>query len=134
MDTETIPQSKIHEGRNVRRLREMMGKKQDVLAIEIGVSQQTISKIESQEKLDEDIIEKIAKALNVPAEAIKNMSDEATINYINTFNDSAINQGHFSPYYCTFNPIDKVVELFERMLKVEQEKVALLEQILKDKK
>jgi hypothetical protein len=44
----------------------------------------------------------------------------------NTFNDSSL-IGDNKP---TFNPIDKVVELYERMLKVEQEKNALLEKLL----
>ena len=33
----------------------------------------------------------------------------------------------------TFNPIDKIVELYERLLKAEQEKVAMLHEIIKDK-
>ena len=31
------------------------------------------------------------------------------------------------------NPIDKIVELYERLLKAEQEKVAMLHEIIKDK-
>jgi hypothetical protein len=30
--------------------------------------------------------------------------------------------------------MDKIVELYERMLKIEQEKMAMMEQMLKDKK
>ena len=64
--------------------------------------------------------------LKVPVESIKNFSDESAINVIaSTFNDSS-----FVGYKPTFNPIDKVIELYERMLKLEQEKVALLEKKL----
>ncbi len=51
--TGTVPQYKVHQGRNVKRFRELFGIKQEVLAEEIGLSQQTISRIESQEELDD---------------------------------------------------------------------------------
>lgn len=101
------------------------------------MTQQNMSLLEQKEEVDDKLLEKVAKALNVPVEAIRNLSDEATINYINTFND---NQGHgfFSNNTnCTFNPIEKIVQLYdekialyERMLK---EKDALLEKLLKGK-
>jgi len=116
MNTDTAPK-KVHQGRNIKRLREMLGIKQESLAFDLGVSQATVSDYEQREALDEKLLEKVSQALKVPVEAIKNISDEATINYINTFNDTAINNGHFSPYNCTFNPLDKVVELYERMIK-----------------
>jgi hypothetical protein len=60
------------------------------------------------------------------------MSDEAAISIIaNTFQDESI--GYATHYKCTFNPLDKVVELYKRMLKAEQEKVVILEKMLKDK-
>jgi len=122
MNTGTIPSQKIHHGKNVKRLRDILGIKQEYLAFEMNLSQQAISNLEAKEVIDEDTLNKVANVLKVPVNAIKNMNDEATINYINTFNDSAINHGHFSPYNCTFNPIDKVVELYERLLKTEIEK------------
>ncbi len=134
MNIETMPFKKAHHGRNIKRLREMLGVKQEAIAIALDMTQQNMSLLEQKEEIEDKILEKIAKVLNVPADAIKNMSDDVTVSYINTFNDSAINQGHFSPYYCTFNPIDKVVELFERMLKAEQERNTILEKLLKEKK
>ncbi len=120
----------IHEGRNVKRIREIMGIKQDALAMELGLSQQAVSALEQKEALDKEMIEKIAKVLKVPAEAIKNFSDEIAINIIsNTFNDNAVNMN----YQCTFNPLEKMVELYEALLKSEREKIALLEKII-DKK
>jgi len=61
--------------------------------------------------------------LQVSVDAIKNFNEEAAINVVaNTFNDSS-----FIGYKPTFNPIDKVVELYERLLKMEQEKNTWLE-------
>lgn len=122
----------IHEGRNVKRIREILGMKQDALAMELGLSQQAVSALEQKEKIDEKILEDVAKVLKVPSDAIKNLTDEAATNFFNTFND---NSGF--NYNCTFNPLDKYIEameenkkLYERLLQTEREKVALLEKML----
>lgn len=131
INTELQP-NKAHHGRNIKRLREMLGIKQEVIAIELGITQQAVSALENKEQIEEGTIQKIAQALKVPAEAIKNMTDEATVNFINTFNDNAVNHGHGTNtnYNCTFNPLDKVVELYERMLKSEKEKNEFLKKLL----
>ena len=124
----------LHEGRNVKRIREILGVKQDTLALELGLSQQAISQLEQKEALDKDILEKIAAVLKVPVEAIKNFDEQAAVNIIsNTFNDTygLIN------YNPTFNAMDKWVDameenkkLYERLLQSEKEKVELLERML----
>jgi len=117
----------IHEGRNVKRIREMLGIKQDALAIDLGLSQQAISALEQKEALDKDMLEKIAAVLKVPVEAIKNFDEESAINIIaNTFNDTSFSHNIFHPHNCTFNAIDKIVELYD-------EKIALYERMLKEK-
>ena len=109
--------------------------KQEHLASELGVSQQTVSRMEQAETIEDDVLEKVAGILGVSSEAIKNYSDEAAVNFFNTFNDNSINQGAVGSnnYHCNFNPIDKLVELFEenkklyeRLLQSEKEKVELL--------
>jgi transcriptional regulator with XRE-family HTH domain len=127
----------IHEGRNVKRIREILDIKQEVLAAELGLSQQAISSLEQKEKIDAKILGDVAKVLKVPVEAIKNMNEDAGANYINTFHDSS--KGEFN-YHCTFNPLDKYVEqveenkrLYEALLNSEREKIALLEKELKKK-
>src|SRR5260221_5485635 len=120
----------IHEGRNVKRIREMLGIKQDALAFDLGISQQAISLLEQKEKIDDKILGDVAKILKVPVDAIKNFNEDAAVNYINTFNDAS--KGDFN-YHCTFNPLEKMVELYEALLKSEREKIALLERML-DKK
>ena len=125
----------IREGRNVKRIREMLGIKQDALAFDLGISQQAISLLEQREKIDEKMLGDLAKILKVPAEAIKNYNEEAAISIVaNNFSDFKDN-AHASAmnYYCSFNPLDKMVELYEALLKSEREKNALLERML-DKK
>lgn len=130
MNTASKPK---HIGRNISRIRELKGMKQEALAIAIGVSQQSVSNIEASEIVEEEKLVEVAKALGVSVEAIKNFSEEGVINYFNTFNEavSSSNFGHNNT--CNFNPIDKVVELYERLVQAEKDKVEYLEKLLKGK-
>ncbi|WP_119788879.1 helix-turn-helix domain-containing protein [Flavobacterium anhuiense] len=130
MSTATKPK---HIGRNISRIRELRGMKQEALAIAIGMSQQTISNIEGSETIDDEKLNVIAEALGVSAEAIKNFSDEAVLNVIgNTYtNNDIVNAG--LNYSCTFNPLDKIVELYERLVQAEKDKVEYLERLMKGK-
>ncbi|AYN67584.1 XRE family transcriptional regulator [Euzebyella marina] len=119
-----------HIGRKIGRIRELRGIKQETLAEMLGVSQQSVSKIEQSENLDTERLEAVAKALGVTPEAIHNFSEELAINYFNNFNDSS--EGTFNNH-CTFNPLDKVIELYERLVQAEKDKVTYLENLL-DKK
>jgi transcriptional regulator with XRE-family HTH domain len=129
-----MQQKPVHEGRNVKRIREILGIKQDALAIDLGLSQQAISQLEQKEALDADMLEKIAAILKVPVEAIKNFDAEAVYNIIgNTYNDNSSILGHYH-----FNPIEKIIdlyesktELYERMLKDKTEMIERLEGLLK---
>lgn len=126
----------VHQGKNVKRIREMLGIKQETLAEQLGVNQQKISLIEQKETLEPDILQEIADALKIPTEAIKNFNDEAANNFFNTFHD----QSNFN-YNCTFNPLEKYIEameankqLYERLLQSEKEKVEMLQRMLDEKK
>lgn len=129
MSTVTKPK---HIGRNISRIRELKGMKQEALAIAIGVSQQSVSNIEASEIVDEEKLKAIAEVLGISVEAIKNFSEEAVLNIIgNTYNDSSVVNGN--AYNCNFNPLDKVVELYERLVQAEKDKVEYLEKLLKAK-
>ena len=124
---------RVHQGKNIKRFRDILGVKQETLVVELNMTQQAVSKLEQREEIEDEILTKIASVLRIPVEAIKNMTEEAAVNIVaNTFhNDSSAYVLH---YKCNFNPIDKVVELYERMLKTEQEKNRLLQEALRDKR
>jgi transcriptional regulator with XRE-family HTH domain len=121
-----------HIGRNISRIRELKGMKQEALAIAIGVSQQYVSNIESSETVDQERLEEIAKVLGVTVEAIESFSEENVFNYFNTFHES-VTGSFITNNSCNFNPLDKVVELYERLVQVEKEKNEYLEKLLKGK-
>ncbi len=121
-------------GRNISRIRELRGMKQGALADAIGTTQQTISNIETSETVDFDKLVQIAKALGVTVEAIENFTEESVFNFFNSFYDNSSNtgaQGNTHNNHCTFNPLDKVVELYERLVQAEKEKVEYLEKLMK---
>jgi len=118
-----------HIGRKISRIRELRDMKQEALAQALGINQQAVSIMENSETIEEDKLIEVAKALGVTVEAIKNFSEEGVINYFNSFNE-AVNNSHFgSNNYCTFNPLDKLIEayeenkkLYERLLEAEKKK------------
>jgi transcriptional regulator with XRE-family HTH domain len=123
----TATTKKIHEGRNVKRFREMLGIKQDALAADLGDdwNQQKVSLLEQKETIDSALLQQISAALKIPAEAIQNFDEEQAINIIsNTFGDNACVGNPNSTF--NFNPIEEIKKLHE-------EKIALYERMLKEK-
>ncbi|MDV2446190.1 transcriptional regulator [Elizabethkingia anophelis] len=138
-----MPNKKIHQGRNIKRFREMLGIKQEALAFELGEdwNQKKISLLEQKESVEKDILEQVAKILKVPTEAIENFDEEQAVNIIsNTASFDNCQQPAFFNNQPSFNPIDKVVELYdekialyERMLKEKDEMMARLERLIEGK-
>jgi transcriptional regulator with XRE-family HTH domain len=123
----TATTKKIHEGRNVKRFREMLGIKQDALAADLGDdwNQQKVSLLEQKETIDPALLQQISSALKIPAEAIQNFDEEQAINIIsNTFGDNACVGNPNSTF--NFNPLEEIKKLHE-------EKIALYEKMLKEK-
>ncbi len=112
----------------------MLGIKQEALAFELGDdwNQKKISLLEQKETVESDILAQVAQILKVPAEAIANFDEEQAVNIIsNTVNnnDNATGNSLYS-YQPTFNPIDKMVELYERMLEQQKEMIEKLERLI----
>jgi len=126
--------TKNHIGRKISRIRELRGMKQEALATALGISQQAVSNIENSEIIEDEKLHKIAEVLGVSADAIKNYSDETVLHNIqNNYDGSVINAGPTVNNNCTFNPLDKVVELYERLLQAEKDKVTYLEKLVNNK-
>lgn len=143
-----MPEKSIHHGRNLRRIREILDIKQDALASLLGNdwNQQRVSYLEQKQEIDSSILDEVAKALKVPVDAIKNFNEEAAIfniqnNYEGANSGSGTIGNSLNYNSCTFNPIEKLVEIIEEnkklyaaLLKEKDEKIALLEKYLAEKK
>jgi transcriptional regulator with XRE-family HTH domain len=129
---------KIHEGRNIKRFREMLGIKQDALAADLGDdwNQQKISLLEQKETIDDSVLQQVAAALKIPAEAIQNFDEEQAVYNIScNFSDNAMLNN-----YPTFHPIEELkklheekIALYERMLKEKDEMMRRLEKLIEGK-
>ncbi|OJV88620.1 MAG: transcriptional regulator [Bacteroidia bacterium 44-10] len=117
--------SRRHIGRNVQRVRMYFGIKQEALASDLGISQSEVSKIEQQDEIEEGLLSQIADVLGVSPEIIRDFDIEKAIYNINNIRDNTFEQGATSIAQ-QFNPVDKIVELYERLLQSEREKIELL--------
>lgn len=130
----TMPTNKIHQGRNVKRFREMLGIKQDALAADLGDdwNQQKVSLLEQKQTIDTPLLRQISAILKVPVEAIQNFDEEQAVNIIsNTFNDQANGYNYYPTF--NFNPVEKMMELYERMLQQQKEMIEKLERLMDGK-
>ena len=120
-------------GQKVERIRTFRGFKQEYLASKLGVSQQAVSKIEQQEEIEDSLLKQIAEALGVTPEVIKNFDDDKITYHINNVYDvhdfEVKDNGNFIAQQV--NPIEKITELYERLLQSEREKLELLKSQLK---
>jgi len=68
--------------------------------------------------------------MKIPVEVIKNFSEDSVINIISgTWQDSSSSV----MYNQTFNPIDKIIELYEKRLQDKDSVIALLKSLLEKK-
>lgn len=141
METKERTFKNTHHGHAIKRIRHTLGIKQEVLADMMGTTQARISNSEQKKVLEDEMIDKFAKALNVASELITELEEDPVTVIIenNTFE-----KGSGAAYNVINNnsdPVDQLIELskekttlYERILELEKEKNALLEQLLKDRK
>ncbi len=144
METKEHTSRNTHHGHAVKRFRHTLGKKQEALASEMGLSQALISTYEQRKVLSDDVIERFAKALNVAPELIKELEEDPVTFIIenNTFENGSVSNitGTNENFSNTYNPIEQILALskekttlYERIVELEKEKNALLEKLLKEK-
>ena len=127
-------ENRRHVGRNLQRIRVYLGMKQEALAADLGVNQQVISKIEKPEEIEEGFLKRIAEVLGISEEVIKDFDVEKTIFNINHHNYKDANISEGATTYAIvqqINPLEKIVELYERLLKSEQDKIEILKKYMK---
>lgn len=126
---------KTHHGHAIKRFRHTLGIKQEALAADLGISQAMVSTYESKKVLDDDVVEKIAKILGVDPLLIQGLEEDPVTVIVenNKLDNHSIAVNNIAGDHVINNPIDKIAELFERLLEKEQEKIALLEKLLKER-
>ena len=139
--------SRVHQGRNVKLIRGWRNITQDTLAFKLNTSQAVISRIESEPVIDDEMLENISIALEIPVDFLKTFElDEAIKSYViseTTYTNNSAENSHEEINQNTgeqniakgdqnitnYNyPIDIVKDLYERLLAEKDEKIALLQQ------
>ena len=132
-------EQKIHQGRNVKRFREMLNIKQEALAYDLGEewNQKKISLLEQKDVIEDKLLKQISAVLKIPVEAFQNFDEEQAINIIsNTFAEHAFSNS-FNYGIINIHPIEKLIllreekiALYKRMLKEKDEMMARLEKLI----
>jgi len=125
---------KVHQGTNVRLARTWKKVTQSDLADRISVYQSEMSKLEGQEEIDNHLLDKIAKALNVPVDFFKEFEPEKAVNIFNQYDskieinsaenskDAVLQQGEQNITNYNY-PIDDIKDLFNRLLQEKDKQI-----------
>ncbi len=126
MEKSVIP----HIGKNIQKLRLLKGFKQEVLAQELGMSQSEFSNLENSQIVDEVVIVRIAEILNLTPDIIKEFNENHAFYSIDNKLENVTIHENGHGIHQVFSPIDKVVELYERLLNSEKEKIEIYKNLL----
>lgn len=135
MKTDKIEVKNIHHGHNIKRIREARNIKQFTMADEMKLSQQMLSKLENKRKIDDETLQKIADYLHIDLQDLKELEDyPTTIIFENNTNNIETNNGTTATGIAENNAtanndpaLDKITELYERMLKEERDRNEMLQ-------
>jgi transcriptional regulator with XRE-family HTH domain len=127
METVTFNKS-LHIGKKIERVRKLRGLTQDEVGAGLGISKQAVSKLEQSESIDEERLDQIAKVLGVTKDGLVNFNEEKIFNISTNFNEgcSVTTNSIYTFVENVNNPIEKIIELYEGLLKSEREKVEIL--------
>lgn len=102
-----------HVGENVARLRSFRRIPQKDVAAQLGLTQSEYSRIEKKAEIEDDLLQRIAAAIDFPVELIRELDNSIqTIHNNGSITDSIFYQ---------HNPTEQIVALYERMLKEKDE-------------
>lgn len=143
-ENNTSNSKKVHQGRTLKTLRESYGWKQDVMAEKLDVVQQSVSRYEMAEIVDDDVLQKYSAIFHVPVDVLQKLKIEAPIKEINYNgevhiegnNIDTVNTNSCDVYNITDCP-DKFTELSRKkgdilnnLSQVDQERSTEIKQVL----
>lgn len=117
MEEKHNTESQIHHGENVRFVRDViLGWSQESFASEMKMHQSDVSKLENQKVIDDQKLGQIANALKVDVNALKyrNLRNELKM-YIFEIQGDYVNSSKI------INPLEKVSELYDKIVKMTEE-------------
>ena len=110
-------------GDRIKRLRESRNYSQDYVSSKLGISQKAYSKIENNEtKLNLDHLYRLSEVLETPVGEIIDPNAKAIYNHFQTV--------HGEGFVLNKYTSEKIVELYEKLLKSKDEEITLLKTLL----
>ena len=140
MEAEELTVGRFHHGHNIRRFRIEKNMNQEVLSQLVHLSQSAVSKYEQMRVIDDEMLHRFSRALGVPFEYLKSLEEDAQTvvfenNTVNNNDQASANIGGYveeNNRVNNYNPIEKITERYERLLKEKDEKYAALERRLQN--
>ena len=115
--------NQLHMGRKIERIRRLRGMTQTELGTALGITKQAVSKMEQTEKIEDAKLKTVADALGVTEGGLKSFNEEKGLYKSNNFYENcgvtATNIYANNEYVNNF-PIEKTIELFEKLLEKER--------------
>lgn len=144
MNTDTNTDKRNHLGYKVKRMRTVLGMKQETLANKLNKdekddwNQKKVSLLESKQHIEPVLLKEVAEALGVTVEAIEQFNDEViTYNIQNNHPGSNTNAGNViggnSNFYdCTFHFASDHIETLKQWKAEKDQEIQALKDRLKD--
>lgn len=110
----------LHRGRKIEKIRKLRGMTQSDLAQRLNITKQAVSKLEQSEKVGDEKLKEIAKALEVTFEGLRDFSEEKVLYNTNNFYENCgVTSTNLAANIETINnPLKEVIEAFERQLEI----------------
>lgn len=124
----------LHIGRKIERVRRLRGMTQTELGDALGISKQAVSKMEQTAKLEDEKVKQVANALGVTEEGLKKFNEESVFYTYNFYENSGVNAASIGAHNIeTLNnfPLEKTIEMFEKLLQKEREKFERVKRVKK---
>jgi len=114
----------VHIGNNIARLRGFRRLTQKEVSSKLNLTQQDYSKLEAKPQIDDDLLERIAIAIDFPVALIKELENSSmqTIHNSGSITDSIFYQE---------NPVETIITLYERIIKDKDELIEMYRKQLK---
>ena len=115
-------------GPKIRKIREIKGYSQEYIASKMSIKQNSYSKLESGEtNLSIDRLMEICSVLEIELSTLMNFDEKMV------FNNCTQNGNFGENNTFVFNAVEKIQELYERIIKAKNEEIETLNKLLKQK-
>lgn len=116
----------VHLGNNISKLRGFRRLGQKEVAAKLDILQQEYSRLEKKQVIDDEMLARIAAAIDFPVELIKTMQESGIVQNVYQ------NEGNNGNGFYINNPVEIIIELYNKLLKEKDEIIEMYKKLQKD--